>query len=213
MDNQKQRKSAGTIALVVLLLIVTIASLILATYAWAKYTTRGAGSAVATVAKWDVQFTKGSTIFTKTYSYVVNDRLAPGTSGQYTMSIKSPNTEVNYAYEVTISNVQNRPTNLKFYGQNNQEITFVNGVGTIWTEANVDKTKALTDISLKWEWPYETATTATLDRNTQDDIDTRDGVAGKTMTFDVTLRAWQLNPGSGTANPDTATSAIKPAGM
>ena len=35
---EKQKKSVGTIALVVLLLIVTIASLVLATYAWSTYT-------------------------------------------------------------------------------------------------------------------------------------------------------------------------------
>ena len=184
MDNNK--KSAGTIALVVLLLIVTIASLILATYAWAKYTTKGEGGATATVAKWDVSFDKGATIFTKTYNYVAPQRLAPGMEGEHTMS-------VNGTAATVYDNVFVPLTNNK--AANHQSVT------------------------IYWYWPYQTGTTATA-INSNDIIDTADGVDARTMSFDVTLTATQVNPNTysnGTASPSVqtvtpGTTTISPSG-
>ncbi len=106
MENQKQKKSVATIALVVLLLIVTIASLILATYAWAKYSRRESGSAVANVAKWDVDISANSDSFTQQYSHVVNEKIAPGTQGSFDVSIALNDTEVCVAYQVILNGVQ-----------------------------------------------------------------------------------------------------------
>ena len=213
---EKQRKSAGTIALVVLLLIVTIVSLILATYAWARYTTFGDGNATAQVAKWDVTFAKGSTVFTKTYNYVAPERLAPGTEGQYTMNLNSSLTEVAYAYKIEISNIQNRPTNLKFYavnGNTESEIILNDNAGTA-AEGTVlldGNNVATTDknVTIKWVWPYRTGETDEQ-KTANDIIDTAEGTNPQQMSFDVTLTAWQLNPADGTVtpNPDATNTTI-----
>ena len=58
MENNK--KSVGKTVLIVALLIVTIAALVLATYAWAKYTSTTDGTATAQVAKWNVNATTGN---------------------------------------------------------------------------------------------------------------------------------------------------------
>lgn len=106
MEN-KQKKSVGTIALVILLLIVTIVSIVLATYAWAKYTTTsGPQSATATVAKWDVSFTPGNDTFTGSYSHVVTGKIAPGTSGTFTVTPVPGDTEVCFNYTIKIDSVQ-----------------------------------------------------------------------------------------------------------
>lgn len=128
MENQKQRKSVGTIVLVVLLLIVTVLSLVLATYAWARYTTVEHNNATATVAKWDVSFTPGTTVFTKSYDHVVSQRLAPGTSGEFVMEINSNETDVSYEYRIMMKELKNKPTNLHFFADSayTEEITFYN---------------------------------------------------------------------------------------
>ena len=106
MENQKQKKSAGTIALVVLLLIVTIASLVLATYAWAKYTSKESSTAEAPVAKWNVTFTPANDTFVGTYSHVVTNKIAPGTSGTFDIAVNPNDTEVCFNYTIKIDNVQ-----------------------------------------------------------------------------------------------------------
>lgn len=105
MENQKQKKSVGTIALVVLLLIVTIASLILATYAWAKYSRSETGTATAPVAKWDVDISSSKTSFVGHYNHVVDTKIAPGTEGQFDVSIALGDTEVCVAYQVLLDSI------------------------------------------------------------------------------------------------------------
>ena len=98
---EKQKKSVGTIALVILLLIVTIVSLVLATYAWAKYTTTNTSNASANVAKWNVAFTPGNNNFTGSYTHVSTGKIAPGTSGTFTVEVVPGTTEVCFDYTIT----------------------------------------------------------------------------------------------------------------
>lgn len=105
MEN-KQKKSVGTIALVILLLIVTIVSIVLATYAWAKYTTTASSNATAPVAKWDVSFTPDNSSFTGSYSHVVTGKIAPGTSGTFTVTPDPGDTEVCFTYTITMDGIQ-----------------------------------------------------------------------------------------------------------
>ena len=104
---EKQKKSFGTIALVVLLLIVTVVSLILATYAWAKYTTTTTGSsATANVAKWNPTFDNTAGTFVGTYSHVADTKIAPGTSGTLIIAPVINDTEVCYDYTITVTSVE-----------------------------------------------------------------------------------------------------------
>ena len=106
MENQKQKKSVGTIALVVLLLIVTIASLVLATWAWAKYTSKASSNAEATVARWDVSFTPGNSTFVGHYNHVVDTKIAPGTEGTFDVTVVPNDTEVCFNYTIKIDSVE-----------------------------------------------------------------------------------------------------------
>lgn len=102
----ENKKSTGKTALIVLLLIVTIASLVLATYAWAKYTTTESGNATAQVAKWNVSFTSEDETFVGTYSHVVDTKIAPGTTGTFDVTVNPGNTEVCFDYTMKIDSVQ-----------------------------------------------------------------------------------------------------------
>lgn len=103
---EKQKKSVGTIALVILLLIVTVVSLILATYAWAKYTTTQSSNATAPVAKWNVSFTPDNSTFVGHYSHVVDGKIAPGTTGTFDITVVPSTTEVCFNYTIKIDSVQ-----------------------------------------------------------------------------------------------------------
>lgn len=106
MENQKQKKSVGTIALVVLLLVVTIASLVLATYAWAKYTSKTTGTAQAEVAKWDVTFSDDDDNFTGTYTHITAGKIAPGASGSFDITVDPGDTETCFQYVIKIDSFE-----------------------------------------------------------------------------------------------------------
>lgn len=207
-NNRKVKGNAGLIVLIALVIAIITASLCVSMYAWAKYKTREQGGAVATVAKWDVTFTKGSTMFTESYNYVATERLAPGTEGAYTITVNSTNTEVAYKYTIVMSNIQGKPTNLHFYtdAAHQHEITLTdNGTkAVVYNEVQVDldstthKAATSDSVTIYWWWPYETGSGA-AEIASNDAIDTADGVAGGTMSFNVTLTAWQVEPGEQSA--------------
>ncbi len=184
MENQKQKKSVGTIALVVLLLIVTIASLVLATYAWAKYSAKSDQStATAEVAKWDVTLDSETKTFAGTYSHVVTDQIAPGTSGSFAVTIDPGDTEVCIAYQIKLTNatyttVSGAQTDaikhLKFYsdaahtkevkldGTVNSDLT-----GTIDLTGTNHVTAPASSITetIYWCWPYDYAEASAMKKD------------------------------------------------
>ena len=180
MENQKQKKSVGTIALVVLLLIVTIASLVLATYAWAKYSSKSDNNpATAQVAKWNVTFDSGSNQFSGTRSHIVTGNIAPGTKGSFDIEILPNDTEVCIAYQIAIDGVSYTNNagsslaaieHLKFFTADDytaaHEIALdgtVNSGMTGYIDLTDHNTKPTTQNSNKvtkrifWVWPYDRA--------------------------------------------------------
>ena len=222
LDKVKQNRTRFKVILGILLILITI-SVCVAMYAWAWYTTFGNGSIEAQVAKWDVQFGMGNTVFTNSYDYVVSERLAPGTEGQYTMVLNSQDTEVAYAYKIEIRNIINKPQNLKFYNSSDEEIILTKvstnpdtytGIAYPETVVELNNGKAVTtekDLSIKWKWPYETGNIINnvTGEYEGDAADTADGENAGEMSFEVSLLAWQIDP-TDSANYVNATVKNKP---
>ena len=127
-ETQEKKKNKGLNILIVLLLTITIVASSIGLYAWAKYTSSESGEATAQVAKWHFELKGNGTEETEQgikfpitrtdkNTTVANDRLAPGTFGQFDVIIDTTNTEVSYVYDIYIE-ITNCPTNLKFYANN-----------------------------------------------------------------------------------------------
>ncbi len=159
MENQKQKKSVGTVLLVILLLIVTIASLILATYAWAKYTSSDTATASADVAKWNVTFSaEDNNKIVKKYDHVVEDKLAPGTSGSFDIGLNINDTEVDVDYVIDITGVTDKPQHLNFYRDESHKDKIVldsKNAGQVKQGTITKKTAEETTVTIYWDWPYE----------------------------------------------------------
>lgn len=181
---EKQNKSAGKTALIVLLLIVTIVSLVLATYAWAKYTTTTEGNATAVVAKWNVAGNSTDLTWSKTFTHVVAERLAPGTNGTIPVSFGINDTEVDVEYTITLVSAENKPTNLKFYTDSTKSTEITVG-GQAYT-GTITIGGAAFSGAIYWDWPYETAG--------GDAVDTEEGEAAKNMTVEIKIDAVQVKP-------------------
>lgn len=193
-NNNKQTKSNGKTALIVFLLLVTIVAVILATYAWAKYTETFDGEATAQVAKWNVSADAGELEFSKTFTHVVDpNKLAPGTDGKFTASLDVTGTEVDVAYTIKIVSIENKPTNLKITNSAGTELTAAGDVIKTGTIAVSDPTKTVTE-DITWNWPYQTGTVDANGVAAGDSADTTDGKSAKTMTITYEIVATQVEP-------------------
>lgn len=189
--NNETKFSKKTL-LIVLLLLITIASVIIATFAWSKYVTTVDGTATAQVAKWNVSANTEDLKFEKTYTHVVEKKIAPGTKGEFSASLDVTGTEVDVDYTITINKITNKPTNLVLKDKEGNELTENSMItGTL----PVNSTTAKEVIS--WEWPYETpGTVITADGQTMtgDEADTLDGKNANLMSITYTITAVQVQP-------------------
>lgn len=195
-NNNKQTKSNGKTALIVFLLLVTIVAVILATYAWAKYTeTFDDGEATASVAKWQVSASTGEFEFQKTFTHVVNpNKLAPGTKGSFTANLDVTGTEVDVAYTIKVLSIDNKPTNLIIKNSAGTTLEKAGDVIKEGTIAVTDETKTVEEV-ITWDWPWHTGdvdeTTGIAPGDAQD---TKDGQDAKEMKITYEVVAVQVQP-------------------
>ena len=165
------KKSVGKTIFVVVLSTIVLA-LIINTCSFANYTTVNKGTATADIAKWDVKFSNDGYSFSKNYTYVEQNNMAPGTSGTINMSINSVDTEVAYNYDIYIKQIKNKPSNLRFYISNayepENEIKFSNKDGESeahafsgTVELNSNKATRTLNPVIYWNWEYQTTSVST----------------------------------------------------
>ena len=169
--------------------------MILATYAWARYAyTSNNQTTSAIVAKWNVSGSNENLSFSESYSHVVSQRLAPGTSGTIPVSFGIDDTEVDVHYTVTLVSVDNKPTNLKFYTDNTKS-SEISPSGGIAYEGTIAVGESDLNAAIFWDWPYRTGTTDDDPTVTQADLqDTTDGENHETMTVTLRIDAYQVKP-------------------
>jgi len=193
---EKKNKSS----LIALLLVLVIAIIVLASYAWARYTTIKTNSSTAAVARWDVALTPDNDHFITQYPTLVEaNKIAPGTSGTLTFTVSDANTDVAYDYLAKIANINNKPVNLHFYNADNTEIVFTKSSssfnagsalrastsgntimqGHVASNSSFNAVNSGDVITINWVWPYQTDTLASGALNTLASEDSRYNTAIK----------------------------------
>lgn len=176
-NNQPRKKNAGVTALIAMLLIITTLASCIGLYAWAKYITNQNGRATVDVAKWNFNLslragqntvttpTQTLDLATTTYQNLANDRIAPGTSGEFDIVINTQGTEVSLNYDVTIA-ITDCPRNITFSRQQGTdastlETVSAGGTDTFARTIHFSKYVPVANASgefvekIKWNWPYE----------------------------------------------------------
>lgn len=191
MKKNRKRKSLGMMAL--LLLVGVTCGYVANTYA--KYTSKIEGNdGEAVVAKWAFATdNKKQTLeinLAKTYdpTTLVADRIAPGTEGSFDIALVNTNSEVGADFTIALNNVENIPTNLKFYKDSSYTTELKPGEGTITGQLVAGDSTGIT-VPIYWKWAYETSEIATNDPK-----DTEDGEAAKTLTIGVDITGTQTQP-------------------
>lgn len=166
---------------------------------FSKYVTEVNGEGVANIAKWSFKVNDkeeqmqtinlGSTIDNNT---LVENKIAPGTAGNFEIKIDAKEAEVGIDYKVRFINENNKPQNLIFTYQDKTytNITKLEEVLTGTIDANAEEKEKT--FNIHWEWPYETGIGTSIATN--DKIDTENGKNIGLYTFDVLVEGVQVVP-------------------
>ena len=166
---------------------------------FSKYVTQVKGAGIADIAHWDFKVNNSEDTIqtinlasTVNNDTLVNNKIAPGTSGNFKINIDASDAEVGISYKVEFTNEQNKPTNLKFIynGLTYNSIKEIEDKlqGTI----NATDPNKIVTISIDWQWPYETGEEAQVLAN--DKIDTQDGKNIAEYKFDCLVTGVQVMP-------------------
>lgn len=168
--------------------------------AYAKYMSRVTGQGTADIASWNFKVNEReeqiqtislkSTLNNET---LANNKIAPGTEGDFKIKIDATGSEVGINYIIKFENESRKPTNLKFTydGNTYNSITELQEVLAGVINANdQDKVKTLT---IGWNWKYETGTSP-QEILANDLVDTKDAKEIDNYTFDVIVSGIQVMP-------------------
>lgn len=187
----------------IVLLCIAIIAVILACigeHAYAKYMSRVSGKGTAEIANWSFKVNENdekmqtislkSTINNET---LVNNKIAPGTEGNFQIKLDATNSDVGINYNIKFANETQKPTNLKFVydGITYNSITELGNAlnGTI----NANEDNKIKTLSINWNWKYETGNTVE-EINANDIIDTQEAKKIDDYNFDVIISGIQVIP-------------------
>lgn len=194
------KKSKKIVLLVIAIVAITL--LFVGGRAYAKYMARVTGQGTADIAAWSFKVNENEeklqTISLKSTinnSSLVNNKIAPGTEGEFQIKLDATGSEVGINYVIKFENESQKPTNLKFtYGgktYNSLKNLQQDLTGTI-NANDENKVKAIT---VGWNWKYETGNTA-QEIASNDLIDTQDAKQMSNYTFDIIVTGTQVAPQS-----------------
>ena len=191
-------KKKKIIAIVAILSAIVIS--FLGGQTFSKYITEVKGTGSAQVAMWsfkvygDNEQTQNvklaSTVDDNT---LVDNKIAPGTKGSFSIKIDGEGSDVGINYNIKVQNETQKPANL-FYTYQGKTYTDLNELaleasGTI----NADDSIKVKEILVNWEWPYQTGSDE-ISKSKNDAQDTQDGKNISNYTFDIVVTGTQVIP-------------------
>lgn len=187
----------------IVLVIIALITIILAFIggsAYAKYKSSVTGHGTAQIASWSFKVNdkedKIQTISLKSTANnetLVNNKIAPGTQGNFQIKLDASNSDVGIDYVIKFENETQKPQHLKFIYEGNtfNSITELGQALSGTINANTEnKTKVL---DIEWRWDYETGKTS-QEIITNDKKDTEDAKNINNYTFDIFITGTQVNP-------------------
>ena len=191
----KSKKIILAIAVLLCILLAFIGG-----QAYAKYITEIKGNGIAEVATWSfkvndqkehIQEIKLASTYNN--ETLVNNKIAPGTSGNFNIIVDATGTEVGIRYNIVFSDEANKPTILKFIYED-QEYDSIqdleNNLSGVINANEENKTKTL---NIGWKWDYETGQEEE-EIAANDLIDTKDAEKLQNYTFKVSVTGTQVEP-------------------
>ena len=199
----KKRSLMGRLAALTAVLCLITMSLTSGTLA--KYASEASGNATATVAKWNIKFTDGTTEFADSSNITLNlkdtqkvtdklvadNKIAPGTSGSFALQVDGSGTEVAFTYTIELDMTGLSGVPLEFYdgdpNNGGSKISLNGSKITLTDNVLVDAVSKVSTKTLYWNWN----STGIGSGSTEDERDTALGETAATFTIPVTIKAEQ----------------------
>ena len=191
---RKQKENIFIILIVLIILAISASGI----YAWARYQSIIAQKTTMQVAKWSFKvngqtenFAEINLADTVQSDHIAENRIAPGTQGCFEIELDASGSEVGVKYTVEITEIVDKPANLKFYSdaEFTKEMKIENGSILITGVITLDKINEKVNKNIYWKWAYNTGSTE--EEILQNDVlDTQD--AGKTTTMKIIVTGEQL---------------------
>lgn len=128
-------------------------------------------------------------------SSLVNNKIAPGTEGEFQIKLDATGSEVGINYVIKFENESQKPTNLKFTYDGKTYNSLKNLQQDLTGTINANDENKVKAITVGWNWKYETGNTA-QEIASNDLIDTQDAKQMSNYTFDIIVTGTQVAPQS-----------------
>lgn len=201
----KNQKKKGVVLLMALALLGA-GSLYMSGNTFSSYITEQTASGSAQIAKWDVEFKKGTTVIGKDFTFELEKTkdentnadagvVAPGDTGKIELHVKGTATKVAYSYNIVLDRaglntaMGSAQDHIQFY----TDATYK----TKWTDkTNVDVLLANANddqpVTIYWKWIPEADSSATDDvKKAWNTADTEAGSKANNAAFTIKLTAKQ----------------------
>lgn len=189
---KKERKASkeyigifGALCITLIMLLLTGAG----GYTYARYLSQEKGIGNADIANWSFKIAKNGEE-TKNVTLrnsvnkdtLVNGKIAPGTSGEFSLTLDATGSDVSVDYTLEFSSELNKPANIIFT-YNGKDYKSLTEIGSI--KGNIAKGSEMTKtIPIKWTWAYQTGSTSEA-KNENDIKDTKDGTSLLDYSFNI----------------------------
>lgn len=191
-------KKKKIIAIVAILSAIVIS--FLGGQTFSKYITEVKGTGSAQVAMWsfkvygDNEQTQNVKLAsTVDDSTLVDNKIAPGTKGSFSIKIDGEGSDVGINYNIKVQNETQKPANL-FYTYQGKTYTDLNELALAASGIiNADDSNKVKEILVNWEWPYQTGSDE-ISKSKNDAQDTQDGKNISNYTFDIVVTGTQVIP-------------------
>ncbi len=192
----KKNKKVFIIALV--LLAITLSFIGGRTFS--KYIAEVNGSGTADIANWvfkvngqEDSVQNVNLLSTYNNETLVNNKVAPGTSGSFNIVIDATGSEVGVDYNVTFLNESEKPQNLVFMYDDTKYSTIQDLQQDLSGTINANDENKTRTITIDWEWQYETGNNENeIAQN--DEIDTQNAKQIENYNFDIRVTGTQVTP-------------------
>lgn len=187
-------------ALIVLAILVVLILAFVGGQAYAKYVSQVKGQGIAEVATWDFKVNGQSEQveeirLASTYDNqtLVDNKIAPGTSGSFNIIVDASGSEVGINYNIEFTEEENKPQNLKFVYEGVEYDSIENLENNLSGTINANDEEKVKTLNIQWKWDYETGKTdEEIKQN--DIVDTKDAQSIENYTFNVIVTGTQVQP-------------------
>ena len=124
---------------------------------------------------------------------LINNKIAPGTSGSFNIVVDATGSEVGVEYAIHFLNESEKPENLIFIYDNEEYFTIQDLEKDLTGIINANDEEKKRTITIYWEWQYETGNNEN-EINQNDQIDTNNAKQLENYTFDINVKGIQVMP-------------------